>query len=378
MKTLLFCLCILAVGTPVCSQTQIDTLLVKVGFELEEDLNRLSSEVFLFYFDSELFASSFIIEDSTNTELTTLNETVRESFASLFVNAILQELENGSYYNFVNHDYDAFGNHFLLFRLYSEAGLNYHEFLLTEKESGELIISDVYLYLSGEYLSQTMSRYYLSGATMLLNEELYEKEEFKVLEYADDVQEIQQLIQLGQKDRAMEIYREFPEEIRKEKTVQLFALQLIDIETQEEEYAKILQEYLDLYPNDPSLYLISIDHYVIKGDYDKAQAMIDTLGMLTNDDFLYFLLGNMEYLKGNKDKTEEYYQYVLEQFPGFLYVYDVLLAFYIEEKRYEEGVEMLKKMDVNFDMDKLILDEILSEDYPDFAKSLEYLNWKKE
>jgi tetratricopeptide (TPR) repeat protein len=378
MKTYFVTLACLLVNFAVLAQSRVDTLLSEIGIELEEGFYLNSDEVFQNYFDADLFVSSFLIEDSTDIELTTFNSAIRDELPVVFISAVLREVENGAYYNFVNFDYDAFGNYYLLFRLFSEGGLNYHEYLLSQNEEGDFVISDIYIYLTGEYLSESMSRYYLAGATKLLNEELYEKEDFRVLDYSDKIQQIQQLLQWGRKDMALEIYKEIPEEVRKEKTVRLYALQLIDSESQEEEYSQILEEYLKDYPEDPSLYLVSIDHYVIKEDYAKAQAMIDTLGMLTNDSFLYFLQGNMEYLKGKLEKAEEHYQFILTEYPGFLEAYNVMLGLYIEQKRYGKGVDVLRSLGENFEVDRSILDEMVREDFPEFAASPQYQNWKNE
>jgi tetratricopeptide (TPR) repeat protein len=378
MKTYFVTLACLLVNFAVLAQSRVDTLLSEIGIELEEGFYLNSDEVFQNYFDADLFVSSFLIEDSTDIELTTFNSAIRDELPVVFISAVLREVENGAYYNFVNFDYDAFGNYYLLFRLFSEGGLNYHEYLLSQNEEGDFVISDIYIYLTGEYLSESMSRYYLAGATKLLNEELYEKEDFRVLDYSDKIQQIQQLLQWGRKDMALEIYKEIPEEVRKEKTVRLYALQLIDSESQEEEYSQILEEYLKDYPEDPSLYLVSIDHYVIKEDYAKAQAMIDTLGMLTNDSFLYFLQGNMEYLKGELEKAEEHYQFILTEYPGFLEAYNVMLGLYIEQKRYGKGVDVLRSLGENFEVDRSILDEMVREDFPEFAASPQYQNWKNE
>ena len=74
-----------------------------------------------------------------------------------FPKKIISDIENGAYYDFINYRYDPYlQTYFVLFRLYDPvSGLNYHDYKLV-KIDDDIQFSDMYVYLTGEYLSNTI------------------------------------------------------------------------------------------------------------------------------------------------------------------------------------------------------------------------------
>src|SRR5688500_9805019 len=77
-------------------------------------------------------------------------------------NIIRAARANGTYELVKQYEKDKVQH--LIFRLYSDEGLNYHDFELTKK-GGKLAIADIFIYLSGEDLSKTMSDLFVSFTT---------------------------------------------------------------------------------------------------------------------------------------------------------------------------------------------------------------------
>jgi hypothetical protein len=76
-----------------------------------------------------------------------------------FPTKIITEVENGAYYDFISYSYDYDSQtYYALFRLYSlETGMNYHNYRIL-KNKDNIEFSDMYIYVSGEYLAKTIGR----------------------------------------------------------------------------------------------------------------------------------------------------------------------------------------------------------------------------
>lgn len=136
---------------------------------------------------------------------------------------------------------------------------------------------------------------------------------------------VQEVVITGDYQKANEIFQDLPAEIANQKAFQALKVQ-IAFKLDEKLYFETMDEYIKTFPNDPSIYLISIDKYLMGKEFDEAMAMVDSLDVsLYGDEFLDLYRGNISLLKGDILNAEKYFIRLLEYFPDYLDVYDSLL-----------------------------------------------------
>lgn len=299
---------------------------------------------------------------------------VRNSF-NLGQQIIVEVGENGTY-DFVKSRVNSKGEYHLLFRLYGDnEGLNYHDFKL-EKVGAEYKIVDVFFFTSGEYLTETFSNLYnatLSSRPGLLSR-FFKK---TVLDDLLTIKEIKPLMASGDYKQAYEKYKKLSSEGKKQKAIQLIGVQIasnIDDET----YGRYIKKYEESFSNDPSLYLISIDGYILSEEYNKSLQTIDKLDKaLGGDSFLNLLRANVNYYMNNVGKAIEHLEVFMYDYPFFFDGFDSALSLYIEDGKFENAINILTIMIDRFEVDKAELKTVVEENFADFAKSPEYIKWSK-
>jgi hypothetical protein len=184
----------------------------------------------------------------------------------------------------------------IVFRLYTdkEASLNYQDYELI-KINGECRIADVYLYMSGETLSETLANTFNS---------IFQKSgdaEQKKLTGLEDVKEIKLLMNKGKNAEAKEIYDALPEYLKKTKMVLLLNI-LICSNLAADDYNTAIKDFQEKFPNEPNMNLLMIDGYYLQKDYTKMLAAVNALDTQINKDPL---LDYHRYLSYSLLKDEE-------------------------------------------------------------------------
>ncbi|MCB1317765.1 MAG: hypothetical protein KDK27_17490, partial [Leptospiraceae bacterium] len=169
----------------------------------------------------------------------------------------------------------------VLFRLVGEDGaLNYHRFLL-RKSGNEVLFTDIYVYLTGEKLSETMARF--------LGQDSVNPVALKIMA----------AFQSGQFDEVIRLYESAPESIRTDKTFVLLVAQSAS-RVDDDQYLEYMEHFRKLFPEDPALYMIDIDYYFIKREFKKLEEIINTLyEIIGGDPYLKLLLGEI-YVQDNR------------------------------------------------------------------------------
>ena len=166
-----------------------------------------------------------------------------------------------------------------LFRLVSgEGALNYHELELVRTPSGAVGVQDVYVYTTGEYLSETVKRIYLSGVAQANRgflERLQGKDEL-LIKHLEEVQTMSQAMQSGEGAKALSIYRALPPELQRQKIILLTRIGAA-AQVDDTEYERAMAAYQEAFPRAPELALIVFDRYFLKGEYAKVLELLDQL-----------------------------------------------------------------------------------------------------
>lgn len=360
------------------SQGDNDKKLVELddlGYAIDSTLFNQDHTYFDKVYDSKLLANRFFIK-TEDKELLKFNLSFYQGFSKSFSfgKELLKQIELGSEYTFIR-SYKENDNYFLLFRLYGEDGLNYHKHLI-EYVKGKPKISDTYIYISGEYLSETIKFLYERA----VNNRSFLKRILNRKEVADfeKIVKFKAYKDQNQHKEVIDLYESLTENSKKRKIFMIYALMAAS-NFDNELYIKYINDYEKEYPNDASLYLISMDGYILKGEYDKAIDVLDKLDKaIGNDDFLDYFRGNVYFLKKDYKKAIEKFENLITLYPNFFDGLDSLLTTYIENKENEKAINILNLFIERFELDKESLKELVKENFIDFTKSKEYKNWSNQ
>jgi hypothetical protein len=193
---------------------------------------------------------------------------------------LVRNVKGGGSFTFLRA-WQNHGRQVVLFRLIQPAaqgGFNYFEFAPYRAPGGQIRASDIYIYMAGEFFSETLRRALLpvlADQSRSFLDKLMGGEK----DYVHDFPEVGRaghLLAQGKPAEALAIYNTLRPETRKQKVVLLGRLGAAQAGG-EKEYAAVIEEFRTLFPNDPCLDIISIDAFVLRKDYDGAIKAIDRL-----------------------------------------------------------------------------------------------------
>lgn len=326
-------------------------------------------------YDMQALAKRFLIEKD-NEKVKTFNKGFIRGFSTKFKfgNVMLEHIKAGASYDFMRVEKVSANQFYIFFRLYNE-GINYHKHLVVFKEGKPKII-DTYVYITGEYLSDTFRSIYNSalGSQSFLKKLLFKDNTLKDLE---QLTVMKKLKDKGDFKGVEAAYQKLSKNARGKKITKILRL-LAAQKLSEKLYGEVIKDYETSFPNDPSLYLVSLDGLIMAQKYDKAIAAINTLDKLIGgDEFLNLVRGNLYYMKSDKEKAIGLFEQFVEDYPNFFDAYDSLLTLYTEEKKYTKAIEILDIFVNKFESPKEALIKVVKENFDAFAKTKEFLKWSK-
>jgi hypothetical protein len=314
---------------------------------------------------------------------------VRKGFTSGLKSALTQERslvgqiiartkEGGAYSLLRIHDQD--GQRRALFRMIMPAnsGVNYHDFVLARSPSGVVRAVDLYVFLSGEMISQTFRRMYiptaahesrgiLSRLTGLSGPEKEFVENFPKFEQMANALREQKF------QSVIDTYNQLPAGLKKDKTFLLLRFQAAQ-GLDEKTYASAIEDFRTYHPSDPCVDMLSIDYFLLKKQYPRALECINRLDKAVGGDpYINVLRAGLHLEQGDLDAAERDARKAIEQEPTLSGGYMTMVTVSAGKKHYDETLAMLKtlheKFHVRFD------DLAQSEALADFVKSPQYQEW---
>ncbi|MBX2922717.1 MAG: hypothetical protein KF746_11035 [Chitinophagaceae bacterium] len=198
----------------------------------------------------------------------------------------------------------------LIFRLYGEGGLNYHDFELI-KQKGKVYIADVFVYITGENLSKSMADIGLSF------ENIPGMIDSNGKQSGQNIQEVKLLLAKGDFEKAKNVFEKLPAPLKKQKLFQILKLQIYS-GLSGEEYAAALEEFEKMNADEPNMYLALLDVYYTRKEYDKALNTINKIDTLINTDpFLDYYRGLTYNLKADEGEARKCFERLYRYKPGF-------------------------------------------------------------
>ena len=263
-----------------------------------------------------------------------------------------------------------------LYRLQAEGGLNYHDIILVKKD-GRVRIADIYVFISGEYMSATMRRPVLPVITrhekspltkLLTGESEYVKSFAHIMSMTD-------AIRAGKPDEALAIYGKLPASVQRDKSVMLLRFNAATRKGSDSaEYRQAMADMERLFLDDPCLPLLALDLYMLRKDYAKAFKAIDTIEKATGDKaYTDFLRGNIYYMQHKLGQARAALELSIKQEPALLPAYWSLITLALETKDWAAVSRWLTRAEKNAGVQLVDLEEV--EAYAEYVKTEEYRKW---
>lgn len=345
----------------------------RFGKQIEQTLANNHPGYLNSLFDLETFTKRVLADDTLNDD-TDFIEGFRQGLLAGFDfgTELTGEIEQGAWYAFLNH-YTRDSTHHLLFRFYSDNGLNYHDYELIKKED-KLLIADVYIYFAGENFSNTIRRIYKTYQLERAHPGTPPAKEAEYLRQLVKIQQIRNLLSEGNPKKAWRVFNTIPQGYQEEKPFQISKL-LISSKLTPAMYLEALNGYQALFPNDPGLHLLSIDAFFANKEHSLAMKCLDSLErQVGHDPLLNLYRGNLNYAMGDTAGTIRCFENLLNELPTFGQAYLKLLDIYINSNRYPLAIGLLDKITGHFQLTKEDLKQSLA-GYPKFIGSAEFKQW---
>jgi len=240
----------------------------------------------------------------------------------------------------------------LIFRLYSDEGLNYHDFELTKKD-GKPAIADILIYLSGEDLSKTIGDFFTSFS---VNNKNVSNEEMAQVE---KVKKMREMIERNDADNALKYYQTLPTNLKNQRSIRMMHI-MICSQLDEATYMNAIDDYLALYPDAPNLHLVMIDTYILRKEYGKAIESINEVDRLINTDpFLDYMRALMYNLMEKPAEARAHLENLYRNMPHFDAGALELIANYVDAGDDSKARILIKEYEMNKDYDQSLLDNYL-------------------
>ena len=328
---------------------------LQLGKSLDSCIRRKNGRAFDEFFNVSLLTqrmkSDNIISDASR------NKGIREGLRKIGLgNQIIRTLKtHDDTYSFVKH-YETNGIHHLIYRMSGKDGLNYHDFEL-ERHRGKVYIADMYIYLTGENFSKTLSDIMESVGDW----NSQKKKNFQ------DLEKVKQLYQSQRNKEAKKFFDRLDPEFSKQRSVQLINI-MICSGLDEETYLEALKNFTAQYPNDANTNLLMIDACILRKEYKQAIIHIERLDSLINKDpYLDYYRALVTKLEEDISGATLYLERLYVNMPKFSAGVLELIANYLDLKKYEQAKEVIGYYRKQDKFEQATLDYVLLM-YPSFKE----------
>lgn len=292
-----------------------------------------------------------------------------------FAGQIAEVVKNGGSYTLVRVR-TVDGRKKALFRLlFSEGGVNYHEYTLARYPDGLVGTEDLYIYLAGEPITQTFRRTLLGllagqdrGLVGRLSgpDQAMAKNVKVLIGMTTDIRN-------GRFKEGLAAFRKLPPELQKNKVFQIFAIQAAQGTGDDAEYLAAMERFRRDHPDDPAAELMSIDYFTLKKQYDEVLKAVDRLDRAVGGDpYLDVLRSSALAEAGRFRDAAAAAEKSVKGNPKLPLAYWTRVSVALKEKNHKDTLAWLKK-GVEAGVIRIDLDNIrTSAEYAVFAKSPEF------
>lgn len=378
-RIFLFLLFILCLSANVDAQFDYDSIALDIGYGLEENFTYNEKESFVSKFNTEVFLS-YVLEEEGNSDNKIIrefaDEIIEKNYGALLFDQIQSYLGDDSHYHFVNYYVDELKNIYVIFRLFfDEGGVNYHQYLFEPSGIAEYALTDVFIYLSGEYNSKTLQRILYGMLGNAIKEDSNFDDDSSKMDILITIGQVNQLKNAGKIKEAKELFFSIPEEKRSSDDFIYIELELTDVEDEEAYRALMERMVAKAEEGNPSFYLTTIDYHYLNEDYDKVIEAVDSLYTYTGDEFLELYKGTSFWEMGKFEEAEKSFLIAQEYYPSMPNPYDYLLALHEEQNEIGKFLNVIDTMSKYLYVDLPVMADMLDTEYPEIVATEIYKQW---
>ncbi len=253
--------------------------------------------------------------------------------------------------------YEKDNIHHVIFRLYDDGSLNYHDLEL-KRSGGEVKIADMFIYTTGEHFSQTLKSLYeqFSG--------LVEKSTGKE-DWIKAMPKIRTLINKQEYQEAYDLFEALPAEAKKNKAFRIVYIEICS-GLGNELHKKSLRDFQAAFPNEPNMQLVLIDAFFLNKEYDKALNAVNAVDkMINKDPFLDYYRYLCYNIMENEEKANEHLMKVIKYDPDFEDAQLELIVTYLQEDNNAAAKPLIEAFQKKKSYDQTTLNTVLTM-YPDW------------
>ena len=301
---------------------------------------------------------------------------VREKLSSwdgLF-QAVHSKVARGGSYRFLRLQ-TVDGQRMALFRLLTEAGVNYHGFTLVRQADGEVRASNVYEAWKDEMLTRTLRRIFLVFAAEK-NPSLLERlfpGEGVFTRHVNELADLARAAGQGRAVDALAIYRRLPEPVRRNRFVQDFRLMAAQ-ELGGEELLAAVDDIERSHPEASVGDLVLVDVHFSKHEYDLAFECVSRIDRrLGGDPYLWTMQAVARTEAGRFADALQYVDAAIAAEPSLQLAHWARITILLRERRFAEVGPALDEVARRFELEIGDLGGL--SDYSDYVRSPEYGRW---
>lgn len=207
---------------------------------------------------------------------------------------IMDSVKNGGDYSLVQI-MDRNGDHRPMFRLLlaEGRGFNHHEIILNKDRNGKTKIVDIFVYLTGEDVSDSLRALDLS--TIVSQSEAVRKSlspiEAAMIDNMQTLQNIQSLAAEGKGDEALKLYNGLPADLKTNRRLLMTKLGVAQ-RVSDDAYFQVLEEFQKHHPTEPAFLFRMLDMLAVQQRFEDVLQTADLLQRLTGDDYLNLMKVN--------------------------------------------------------------------------------------
>ena len=270
-------------------------------------------------------------------------------------NTITRTISKKATYQLVKQ-YEKDNIQHVLFRMYDDGSLNYHDIQLA-RSGKEVKISDIFIYTTGEFLSETISGLYKQMKTAMDKKSIENTQD----DWSQKLPQMRSLMNAGKYQEALAVYEDLPIDIQKMRAVQIVHILISSGLDDMVKYNAAIEEYKTLYPNEPNMHLLLLDGYIINKEYDKALDGVNQMDkMIDKDPFLDYYRYLMYNLKEKPDSAKVSLERLMNNVPDFEDGILEIIVLYIEEKNKPLADQWIEKFKLSSAYDQQRLEQLLT------------------
>ncbi|WP_088342390.1 tetratricopeptide repeat protein [Robiginitalea sediminis] len=294
-----------------------DSLVQAFGVRLAEALYEEDADTFNAMFHWDRFMDLALELPREHQDLSNYREQFKKGLTAkikTFPQELIENLNEGGFYDFLYFYFDeGLRTYRLMYRLYSESGINYHDYILRKSEDA-LYLEDLYIYASGETLSTSTRNLFLASLPSGLLGRIMNPQELKDTSRMLEAMRAYESGSFGQAYYKLSML-EGP--MRNLKSILALRIQMAS-QLDQETYMEAMASMMEILPEDPTMALLTLDYYVLNQDFESALRILEILETETGDSFLNLMRGNLYYQSGDYPAAVARFHTLVGEYPDFM------------------------------------------------------------